>query len=88
MNIYDSKILLVDDNIELVNMIADTLRRNGYHHVATAVTAKKAMEAFRMENPQMVILDVMLPDEDGFSLFQRMREQADIPILFLSAIMN
>lgn len=85
MNIYDSKILLVDDNIELVNMIADTLCRNGYHHVMTAVTAKMAMEAFRMENPQMVILDVMLPDEDGFSLFQRMREQADIPILFLSA---
>lgn len=85
MNIYDRKILLVDDNRELLMMIRDTLRRNGYTRIVTAENVKEAVECFGKEEPDMAILDIMLPDGDGFTLFRRFRETSDLPILFLSA---
>ena len=57
MNIYDKKILLVDDNRELLVMIADTLRRNGYSRIVTAENVKEAEECFVKEKPEMAILD-------------------------------
>ena len=53
MNIYDKKILLVDDNRELLVMIADTLRRNGYSRIVTAENVKEAEECFVKEKPEM-----------------------------------
>ena len=85
MNIYDRKILLVDDNRELLMMIRDTLRRSGYTRIVTAENVKEAVECFGKEEPDMAILDIMLPDGDGFTLFRRFRETSDLPILFLSA---
>lgn len=85
MNIYDKKILLVDDNRELLVMIADTLRRNGYSRIVTAENVKEAEEYFVKEKPEMAILDIMLPDGDGFTLFRKFHETSNIPILFLSA---
>lgn len=85
MNIYDKKILLVDDNRELLVMTADTLRRNGYSSIVTAENVKEAVKCFEREEPEMAILDIMLPDGDGFTLFRKFRETSNIPILFLSA---
>ena len=85
MNLYDSKILLVDDNRELAAMIQNILRRSGYIHVDCAESCAEGMRKFCLEEPQLVILDIMLPDGDGFSLFRKMREKAETPILFLSA---
>ena len=85
MNLYDSRILLIDDNIELADMIRDMLRRNGYANVSCAHTCEQGMRMFREEQPQLVILDIMLPDGDGFTLFRRIRDISDVPILFLSA---
>lgn len=85
MNIYDKKILLVDDNRELLVMIEDTLRRNGYIDIVTAENVKEATECFENEKPEMAILDIMLPDGDGFTLFRKFRESSNLPILFLSA---
>lgn len=85
MNLYDSKILLVDDNKELVIMIRDMLRRNSYGHVYCAGSCEEGFQKFCQEEPQLVILDIMLPDGDGFSLFRKMREISETPILFLSA---
>lgn len=85
MNIYDKKILLVDDNRELLVMIADTLRRNGYSRIVTTENVKEAEECFVKEKPEMAILDIMLPDGDGFTLFRKFHETSNIPILFLSA---
>ena len=85
MNLYDSRILLIDDNIELADMIRDMLRRNGYANVSCAHTCKQGMRMFREEQPQLVILDIMLPDGDGFTLFRKIRDISDVPILFLSA---
>lgn len=85
MNLYDSKILLVDDNHELAVMIRDILRRSGYGNVHCAGSCGEGLRKFCQEEPQLVILDIMLPDGDGFSLFRKMREISETPILFLSA---
>ena len=85
MKLYDCKILLVDDNRELLAMTEDILRRNGYDLVVTAESCREAEEKFEKESPQLVILDIMLPDGDGFTLFRTLRERSYVPILFLSA---
>lgn len=85
MKLYDCKILLVDDNRELLAMTEDILRRNGYDLVVTAESCREAEKKFEEERPQLVILDIMLPDGDGFTLFRTLRERSQAPILFLSA---
>ena len=85
MNLYDSKILLVDDHTELSEMTKNILKKNGYGRVFTAENCAEGMKLFAAERPDLVILDVMLPDGDGFTLFRRMRETSTVPILFLSA---
>lgn len=85
MNIYQYKILLVDDNRDLMEMIVGIMEQSGYGNVVTAGSMAQALEVFRTEKPDMAVLDVMLPDGDGFRLFQKIRQNSKIPILFLSA---
>ena len=85
MENYKYKILIVDDNAELVHLIAAILKEDGYRKVLTAGSMKEGMEIFRESRPDMAVLDIMLPDGDGFSMFAKMREESEIPILFLSA---
>lgn len=85
MNLYDCKILLVDDNTELAEMTKGILQKHGYGTVFTAENCGEGMKLFLEESPDLIILDVMLPDGDGFTLFRKMREDSMIPILFLSA---
>lgn len=85
MKLYDCKILLVDDNRELLAMTKDILNRSGYDLVVTAGSCKEAERKLAEEQPQLVILDIMLPDGDGFTLFRTLRESSQAPILFLSA---
>lgn len=85
MNLYDCKILLVDDNTELAEMTKGILQKHGYGTVFIAENCGEGMKLFLEESPDLVILDVMLPDGDGFTLFRKMREDSMIPILFLSA---
>ena len=84
-HIYECKILIIDDNIQLLDMLVSILKKEGYQHLRTAGSCAEARKAFLAEIPDLVILDVMLPDGDGFSLFQEFRVHTDLPILFLSA---
>ena len=81
----DAKILVVDDNRELRNLIKEELTGAGYRAVRMADSAAAARQAISGELPELVILDINLPDGDGFSLFREIRGRSDIPILFLSA---
>lgn len=83
--IQDAKILVVDDNRELRNLIKEELTGAGYRAVRMADSAAAARQAISGELPELVILDINLPDGDGFSLFREIRGYSDIPILFLSA---
>ena len=84
-HIYECRILIVDDNIQLLDMLVSILKKEGYQRLCTAGSCAEARKAFEAEMPDLIILDVMLPDGDGFALFQEFRTHTDIPILFLSA---
>ena len=83
--IYDAKLLLVDDNAELLELLCEQLRGAGYGHIRTAQSCAAARICFAAEQPELMILDINLPDGDGFSLFRALRAKADVPALFLSA---
>lgn len=85
MELFERKIMAVDDHIGIRKMIEGILKENGYTQVILAGDAEEAMRLFLAEKPDMVILDIMLPGGDGFSLFRRMRREKNVPILFLSA---
>lgn len=81
----DKRILIVDDEQELLDMVASILKEEGFWNIKTAASVRDAMEAAGAFNPELAILDVMLPDGSGFSLMERLRAQADYPVLFLTA---
>lgn len=66
-------------------MITDFLAKDGYSQIKTADTVKEALRTARDWKPDLAVLDVMLPDGDGFSLFEQMRTFTEIPVLFLTA---
>lgn len=84
-HIYECRILLIDDNRELLSMLTRMLNKEGFMNLGTAACCQEARKALAKELPDLIILDIMLPDGDGFSFFQEIRAKADIPILFLSA---
>ncbi|WP_251208270.1 response regulator transcription factor [Acetatifactor aquisgranensis] len=79
------RILLVDDEEQLRDMVSSMLTQEGYTQVRTAGNMAEALDAAEAWKPELAILDVMLPDGDGFSLLQRLRETTDVPVLFLTA---
>lgn len=83
--VYDCRILLVDDSKELRQMVQDILKREGFLHIETAADCQECMEACNRQVPDMIILDIGLPDGDGFSLMSRIRAHSNVPVLFLSA---
>ena len=83
-----STILVVDDNEDNRDMLARRLRRQGYE-VLTAVGGRTALEMLERNAVDLVLLDVMMPDLDGYSVLQRMKSDAglrDIPVLMISAL--
>lgn len=84
-NIFDSRLLIVDDEPELCKMLMEILKREGFIKVSCAACCKEARQLFTQEKPEGVILDVCLPDGNGFSLMQEFRERSSVPVLFLSA---
>ena len=83
--IYDAAILLVDDNPDLLTLVTDNLHTAGYKTVCTAADCAAARAAFAAHRPDLMILDINLPDGDGFGLFRTLRTESDVPALFLSA---
>ena len=78
------RILIVDDESALQNMVKEILTQAGYE-TASALTCAQALERFQAAPPDAVLLDVNLPDGDGFSLLGTLQENRDVPVLFLSA---
>ncbi len=77
-------ILLVDDELSIQRAMAPLLRSRGYS-VAVAATAREALDFFARERPDLVILDLGLPDMNGIDVCRRIRDRGDTPILVLSA---
>lgn len=79
------RILLVDDEQELLDMVVSILKKEGFYNIATAKTIRDALALADSFLPELAILDVMLPDGDGFSLMERLKPKGEYPILFLTA---
>lgn len=84
-DLYAAKLLIVDDEPTLRTMLEGLLRQEGYREILLAGTVADALALARNERPDALLLDVMLPDGDGFSLFSSLRTFSDAPVLFLSA---
>jgi two-component system OmpR family response regulator len=78
-------VLVVDDEPTIVDVISMALRHQGFG-VEAAATGKEALDQVRRWRPHVMVLDVMLPDMEGFEVARRLSaEHADVPIVFLSA---
>ncbi|MFS0612973.1 response regulator transcription factor [Lederbergia ruris] len=84
-SVKEKKILIVDDEPEIRIMIERFLRKEGFFRIYTAADCASALSICRTNKPDIAILDVMLPDGDGFSLLSSVRQFSDMPVLFLSA---
>lgn len=83
----NQRILVVDDDKQIVRLVQSYLEQAGYA-VLTAYDGAAALRAIRTERPDLVVLDLMLPDQDGWSITHTVRadaSQADLPIIMLTA---
>ena len=77
-------ILIIEDNKEITDILCDFLKLEGYS-VKVCNTGEQGLEFFEQEKARLVILDIMLPGIDGFSICKRIREHSNTPILIISA---
>ena len=79
------KILIVDDEECLRSMLITILEDENFYNIVTADCVKSALEICQQERPDIAILDVMLPDGNGFELMDTLRSFTNIPVIFLTA---
>src|SRR6266496_4037913 len=82
-----AKVLVVDDEPDVINLVAFIFRKSG-HEVLTAGDGWTALTQARLNVPEVIILDVMLPEMDGFTVCEILRREqatADVPIILLTA---
>ncbi|MEV6109385.1 response regulator transcription factor [Streptomyces sp. NPDC051940] len=79
-----ARLLVVEDEPNLLEVLAASLRYAGFDTV-TATTGRQALAEARRLRPDAVVLDVMLPDLDGFEVLRRLRADTPVPVLFLTA---
>jgi DNA-binding response OmpR family regulator len=79
-----AKILVVDDEKRLVSLVEAYLNQEGYS-VVTASNGQEALHIARHEKPDLILLDIMMPEMDGFEFIQAHRREADTPIILLTA---
>ncbi|MGA2141433.1 MAG: response regulator, partial [Brevinematales bacterium] len=83
-------VMIIDDNPDNLNLLSAILKECGYH-IRPAPSGKRALEAVKSEPPDIILLDVMMPDMDGFEVCRTLksgRKTKDIPIIFLTALDN
>ena len=78
-------ILVVDDDRKIAALVRAYLEREGYRVVTRLRRARGGREGARRNAPALIVLDLMLPELDGFEVMRRVRADADVPILMLSA---
>jgi two-component system alkaline phosphatase synthesis response regulator PhoP len=77
-------ILIVDDEPKIIRLARDYLERGGFQ-VLTAGDGRTALHRARTENPDLIVLDLMLPEVDGLDVCRTLRRESDVPIIMLTA---
>ena len=83
MNEY--KIMVVDDEPDILDLLEKALNIEGFNHIIKAENGLKAISTCKEDQPDVIILDVMLPDIDGYEVCKQIRQFSHCPILFLSS---
>jgi two-component system, OmpR family, response regulator len=78
------RVLVVDDEANITDLVATVLRYEGFE-VQAAATGRDGLKAVESFRPHLVVLDVMLPDVDGFEVQRRLADEARVPVVFLTA---
>ncbi len=78
-------ILVIDDEPQMCRLVSTIFHQEGAR-VISAVTAEEGLEQFRTQAPHLVILDIMLPGEDGRDVCRAIRESSDVPVILLTAL--
>ena len=78
------KLLIVDDNQQITSILADYAKKNHYD-VLIAYDGEAALELFQTAQPDIILLDVMMPKKDGFAVCREIRQTSNVPILMITA---
>ncbi|HZG82855.1 MAG TPA: response regulator transcription factor [Brevibacillus sp.] len=81
----EARILLVDDEEAILRMLETVMKKEGFRHVDTCTRAEQALRLVEERPYDLLILDVMLPDQNGFDLCAAIRQRTKAPIFFLTA---
>jgi len=81
---YGQRILIVDDDLRLLRLVREVLAASGYE-VLTLSEGEETIGTIAVEQPNLVLLDIMLEKEDGYQICKRVREFSDVPIIMLTA---
>ena len=79
------KIMIVDDEPDILDLLEKALMIEGFHNIIKAENGHQAVKTCKEINPDIIILDVMLPDIDGYEVCKQIRQFSHCPILFLSS---
>jgi len=87
--LHQMKILIIDDQRMSVRTLEEMLQRNGYRRVSGLTDSSKAIETFNSLNPDLVVLDLIMPDPDGLAVLETLRasdaSESFLPIVVLTA---
>jgi len=81
----EQRILLVDDETGILEMLEIILRKEGFQYIYKAKSGGDALQHIKDCEPDLIVLDIMLPDISGLELCMELRKNSDIPVLFLTA---
>lgn len=84
MAVHKHLILVVDDEAPIVRLVKAKLRLDGYE-VITAARGDEALGILQLQTPDLIVLDVMMPDMDGFETLRRIRQHSQVPVVMLTA---
>lgn len=76
--------LIADDNPQLLNILKSAAQREGFQTILVE-NGRQALETFQAQSPQIVLLDVMMPELDGFQVCREIRRESDVPIIMITA---
>src|SRR5579863_6092891 len=78
------RVLVIDDDREMVDLLAQSLAREGFE-LSAAQSGEEGIELGRNKGPELILLDVNLPDINGFEVLRRLRRESDVPVIMLTA---
>ena len=78
------KVLIIEDDEDIVNMLKDYLTKESFE-IGTALNGKEGIQVFKKEEPDIVLLDVMMPIMNGYETLQEIRKFSEVPVIMLTA---